>query len=153
MVALKRDHPKELQKLKAATGVQPWMIKTHFYKCTEIIRWSWSLTAGITCRHATECRVQAWVTAASEQQGQLSPHPAAAHLHVCSAHKPPATSSMSVPGESFSSATGSSEAPIQHCKNWHGAAYRWRSCALLTPFHPLCLSLASSFGKDLSPGI
>lgn len=73
-VALQRDHPKELQKLKAATGVQPRMIKCHFYKCAEVIRRSWSLTAGMTRRHAPECRVQARVTAASQQQG-TSCHP------------------------------------------------------------------------------
>lgn len=55
MVALKRDHPKELQALKAARGVQPCVMSP--YKCAEIIRWSWSLKAGITCRHVTESRV------------------------------------------------------------------------------------------------
>lgn len=59
MVALKRDHAKELQELKAARGVRTCLIRCHFYKCAEIISWSWLLTAGITCRHVTESRVRA----------------------------------------------------------------------------------------------
>lgn len=75
MAVLKRDHQKELQKTKAATGMQLHMIKWHSSKSAKITRWSWSLAAGITCRHATECRVQAWVTAAIAQWGQTATPP------------------------------------------------------------------------------
>lgn len=78
MAVLKRDHPKELQKTKAASGVQPHMMKWHFPKSAKVSRWSWSLAAGITCRHATECRVQAWVSAASAQQGRAVTPPSSA---------------------------------------------------------------------------
>lgn len=70
MAVPKPEHPKELQKTKAATGVQPYMMKWHFSKSAKITRWSWLLAAGITFRHATECRVQAWITAARAQQGR-----------------------------------------------------------------------------------
>lgn len=75
------------------------------------------------------------------------------HIFMCALPTTPAISSMSVPGEPSSSATGSSAAAIRHCKNQHGADYRWRPCALVTPSHTLCQSLAGWSGKDLSSGV
>lgn len=120
MAVPKTEHSKELQKTKAATGVQPQMMKWHFSKSAKITRWRWLLAAGITFRHATEGRVQAWITAARAQQGRAVTPPSCGTsswvlcqqtssycLHVC-------TRNTLV----FSPETGSSAAPMQEICVW-----------------------------------
>lgn len=94
-------------------------MKWHFSKSVKIIRGSWLLAAGITFRHASECRVQAWVTAARVQQGRAVTPPSCGTslwvlcqqtssycLHVCTRN------TLFVP------ATDSSAAPTQEICVW-----------------------------------
>lgn len=76
MAVLKRDHPKELQKTQAATGVQPHMMKLHFSTSAKVIRQSWLLAAGIIAgmQLSAECKPESLQPVLSK--AELSPHPA-----------------------------------------------------------------------------
>lgn len=101
MVVLKRDHPKELQKTKAATGVQHIWWNDVFPRVLRLPdgagHWQQELLAGMQL--SAEYKPESLQPGHSDDEP--SPHPAVACLHGCFANKLPAIASTSVPGIPF----------------------------------------------------